>query len=193
MRHLLTLREKNFTDCRKPEKCIAVDETMVSWRGRLLFRQYNPGKAHKYGVKVYKLCDSKGYTYTSSVYARKYAFEPRDRPTATTSHSTQIVLDLAEQYLKSGKTITSDNYYTSVALANILLQNQTHLVGTLKKNKVGNPKDVVEARLRKDEIIGLENQNGVVIAKWKSRRGVIMFSTQHDLSMIDTGKKKQTK
>ena len=27
---------------------ISVDETMISHRGRLLFRQYNPGKAHKY-------------------------------------------------------------------------------------------------------------------------------------------------
>ena len=189
VRNLLTLLEKNFTECRKPGKYIAVDETMVPWRGRLLFRQYNPGKAHKYGVKIYKLCDSKGYTYTSSVYAGKNAFEPRGRPTATISHSTQIVLDLAEKYLKSGRTITTDNYYTSVALANVLLQNQTHLVGTLRKNRVGNPKDVVEARLRKDEIIGRENQDGVVIAKWKSRRDVIMLSTQHDLSMIGTGKK----
>ena len=88
VRNLLTLLEKNFTDCRKLGKCIAADETMATWRGRLLFRQYNPGKAHIYGVKVYKLCDSKGYTYTSGVYAGKDAFEPRDRPTATTSHST---------------------------------------------------------------------------------------------------------
>ena len=103
------------------------------------------------------------------------------------------MLYLAEKYLKSGRTITTDNYYTSVALANILLQNQTHLVGTLRKNSVGNPKDVVEARLRKDEIIGRENQDGVVIAKWKSRRDVILLSTQHDLSMIGTGKKKTDK
>ena len=39
-----------------------------------------------------------------------------------------------------------------------------------------------------DEIIGRENQDGVVIAKWKSKRDVIMLSTQHDLSMIGTDK-----
>ena len=103
------------------------------------------------------------------------------------------MLDLAKKYLKSGRTTTTDNYYTSVALANVSLQNQTHLVGTLRKNRVGNPKDVVEARLKKDEIIGRENQDGVVIAKWKSRGDVIMLSTQHDLSMIGTGKKKTDK
>ena len=104
---------------------------MVLWWGRLLFRQYNPSQAHRYGVKIYKLCDSKEYTYTSSVYAGKDFTEQRGRPTAITSYSTQIVLDSAKNYLKSGRTITTDNYYTSVALADILLQNQTHFAGTL--------------------------------------------------------------
>lgn len=30
---------------------MAVDETMVPLRGRLEFKQYIPGKAHKYGIK----------------------------------------------------------------------------------------------------------------------------------------------
>ena len=75
VRKLLTLLEKNFTACKKPGENIVVDETMVPWRGRLLFRQYNPSKAHRYGVKICKLYDSKGYTYTSSVYAGKYCDE----------------------------------------------------------------------------------------------------------------------
>ena len=75
------------------------------------------------------------------------------------------MLDLAENYLKSGRTITTDNYYTSVALADILLQNQTHFVGTLRKNRAGNPKNVVNARLQKDEIIGQENQDSIVVTK----------------------------
>ena len=49
VRKLLDLLE-NFTKCKKPGKTVTIDETMVPWRGRLLFRQYNPGKAHKYGL-----------------------------------------------------------------------------------------------------------------------------------------------
>lgn len=48
-----------------------VDETMVPFRGRLIFRQYNPGKAAKYGIKLYKLCATNGYTFSPSVYTGK--------------------------------------------------------------------------------------------------------------------------
>ena len=98
-------------------------------------------------------------------------------------------MDLAEQYLKTGRTVTTDNYYTSVALANMLLENQTHLVGTLRKNRAGNPKVVVNAHLQKGKVVGRENEDGTVVAKWKSKREVLMLSTKHDLEMVDTGRK----
>ena len=44
IRRLLEILETNFTKCRKPGETIAIDETMVPWRGRLIFRQYNPKK-----------------------------------------------------------------------------------------------------------------------------------------------------
>ena len=36
-----------------PISIITTDETAVPWQGRLFFRQYIPGKVHKYGVKMY--------------------------------------------------------------------------------------------------------------------------------------------
>lgn len=39
---------------------MVVDETMVPWRGRLIFRQFNAGKAAKYGKKLFKLCATNG-------------------------------------------------------------------------------------------------------------------------------------
>ena len=189
VRKLLEILEKNFTKCRRPGETIAIDETMVPWRGRMIFRQYNPGKAHKHGVKIYKLCDPEGYTYTSPVYAGKDGYASRGRPTATATHSTQIVLDLVKQYLKTGRTVTTDNYYTSVALAKMLLENQTHLVGTLRRNRASNPKAVVDAHLKKEEVVGRENEDGTVVAKWRSKCEVLMLSTKHDLKMVDTGRK----
>lgn len=47
---------------------MCVDESMILWQGRLSFRQYNPRKRHKYGIKLYKLCASKGYTWNFSVF-----------------------------------------------------------------------------------------------------------------------------
>ena len=118
------------------------------------------------------------------MYTGKDAYALRGQTTAATTHSTQIVLNLAEQYLKSGRIITTDNYYTSVALGNRLLENQTHLIGILRKNRAGNPKNIVEADLNKDENEGQKNQDGVVVAKWKTKRDVLMLTTKHDLMWL---------
>lgn len=44
---------------------------MIPFRGRLLFRQYIPDKRHKYGIKVFKICDTTGYTYSVEIYTGK--------------------------------------------------------------------------------------------------------------------------
>lgn len=46
-----------------------VDESMVPFRGRLIFKQFIPRKAHKYGVKLFKICEANGYTHNIKVYA----------------------------------------------------------------------------------------------------------------------------
>ncbi|XP_055918321.1 piggyBac transposable element-derived protein 4-like [Eupeodes corollae] len=186
---LLELLERNFVNARTPNEILALDESMIPWRGRLQFRQYSPGKSHKYGVKVYKLWDPYGYTYTSSIYAGKTESNiQRGRPTPTTSYSTQIVLDLAEKYLDQGRTIATDNFYTSVSLAKHLLDRQTHLFGTLRNSRTGNPKEVTNAKLKKHEVKGMED-SGIVIAKWKDKRDVLMLSTKHGLEEVGTGKR----
>lgn len=59
-------------NCQKifsPGLDIVIDETMVPWRGRLIFRQYIPTKAHKYGIKLFKLYSIEGYTWFAKIYA----------------------------------------------------------------------------------------------------------------------------
>lgn len=186
---LLDMLERNFVAAKIPGEKLVVDESMIPWRGRLIFRQYNPGKSHKYGVKLYKLCDPHGYTYTSSIYCGKSDMATsRGRPTPGVPHSTKIVLDLAEPYLDKGRTVVTDNFYTSILLANELMNRQTHLLGTLRKNRVGNPSEVIAAKLKKNESIGRESA-GIVVGKWMDKREVLMLSTKHDMSENYTGKK----
>lgn len=42
---------------------MVIDKSMIAWGGRLGSKQYIPGKKHKFGVKVFKLCTGHGYTY----------------------------------------------------------------------------------------------------------------------------------
>jgi hypothetical protein len=64
-----------FQQARQPAETVVIDETMIPFRGRLKFRQFIKIKAHKYGAKVFKVCDQSGYTYNLIIYSGK-----QDRP-----------------------------------------------------------------------------------------------------------------
>ena len=62
----------NFQFAYNPGRELAVDESMVSFKGRIWFIQYLPKKPNKWGLKAYVLADSKtGYTYNWSLYTGK--------------------------------------------------------------------------------------------------------------------------
>jgi len=44
-----------------------VDEVIVKFKGRVIFRQYIPKKRKNFGLNIYKLCDESGYNYDMSV------------------------------------------------------------------------------------------------------------------------------
>jgi len=168
----------NFQKIIVPGNNICVDETLVPFRGRLSFLQYIKNKRHKFGVKLFKLCIDDGYTYDFRVYCGK---EKKDN---SASVPTSIVMQLCSDLLDYGRTVYVDNYYTSVELAHKLLDRQTHLVGTARKNRKGLPKDIVEKKLKKGEIIGKESERGVVVIKWCDKREVLMLSTKHTDRMV---------
>lgn len=61
-----TLNEK-YSELYYPTEHIAVDEVIVLFKGRVIFRQYIPKKHKRFGIKIYKLNDSLGYTYDMRV------------------------------------------------------------------------------------------------------------------------------
>ena len=87
-------------------------------------------------------------------------------------------------------TIYSDNYYTSAVLAEYLLQKKTYLCGTIRKNRKHLSKDVVEAKLKKNEMKYLENSQGVKTFNWRDKRNAFMLSTvpEHGDSLVPSGK-----
>ena len=68
IRNIIDAIVATFKNAVRPGRNIVIDESIVPWRGRLGFRQYIPGKRHKYGVKLYKLCLPDGYTYNVNIY-----------------------------------------------------------------------------------------------------------------------------
>jgi hypothetical protein len=50
-----------------PTEHLAIDEIIVLFKGRIVFNQYIPKKHKRFGIKIYKLCDSEGHTYIQHV------------------------------------------------------------------------------------------------------------------------------
>ena len=77
-----TLNNK-FCELYNPTEQLAVDEVIVLFKGRVVFRQYIPKKHKRSGIKIYKLCNSLGYTYDMSVYLGKQRQHATAQITAT--------------------------------------------------------------------------------------------------------------
>ena len=43
-----------------PDRKLSIDESIMFWRGRLIFRQYIKNKKLKYDIKFFELCESDG-------------------------------------------------------------------------------------------------------------------------------------
>lgn len=169
---LIDKLNENFKKHYIPGEDLCIDESVVPFRGRLIFRQYNKQKRHKYGIKIFKLCTLPGYTYKLSIYAGK----ENDKTNSTPAN---VVMCLCSDLFDKGHTLYTDNWYTSVDLARQLLNKETHLVGTIRKNRKHLPKNIITAKLKRGEHIAMESLDGITFLKWKDKRDVYVLSTKH--------------
>jgi hypothetical protein len=167
-----------------PGSVISIDASMIPWQGRLLFRQYIPGKAHKYGIKMYKLAATNGYPWNYVIYTGE------QESMAGVGHAQAVVMNLLDGLDGCYRTVVADNYFTSISLAKCLLEHDTYLIGTLRSNRVGSGREVLHEELSRGEVYGLQNKDGIKLIMWKDKQDVLMISTRpsHSASVVDSGK-----
>ncbi|KAG5894076.1 hypothetical protein JTB14_003933 [Gonioctena quinquepunctata] len=118
-----------------PQKKLSMDDSMLLWREKLMFRQYIKNKKHKYGIKFYLLTESTGTIMKIEIYTGAADDMGGER------HATKIVLNLANNYLDQGYSLYMDNFYNSVDLARQLLERNTYCTGTLRNGRKGSPEE----------------------------------------------------
>jgi hypothetical protein len=68
--------QKNFKDSLIPFSNLAIDESLLLWKGRLSFKQYIKSKRHRFGIKLYILCDCEtNFILNFSVYIGASAYK----------------------------------------------------------------------------------------------------------------------
>jgi len=89
----------------------------VLFKVRVNFKQYIPKKQKQFGIKLYRLCDSKGYAYNMTVYLGKGRKQATSSFTAT--HAT--VTGLAARIEHVGH-----NFYMDVFISSPVLFDDIH-------------------------------------------------------------------
>lgn len=180
---------KRFQDVYTLERNIAVDESLMLWKGRLSIKQFIRIKRARFGVKSYVVSESSsGYIQNIIIYAGN---ETDITPINNCGYSTCVVLSILEHgLLDKGYCVYTDNYYCSPELAVQLKKRKTDLVGTVQRKRVGVPKEFAHKKIQKNEFTALMEKNGeFMLFKWLDKRQVMCLTTIHKLSCTNVKRK----
>ena len=152
-----------------PSEHLAVEEETVKFKGRVIFRQYNPEKGKFFGIKIYKLCDESRYTYDMRAYFGTDTYSTTDDMTAahaTVRHMTSRVEGL-------GHKIFMDKLFSSPRLFDDLYISKIPFCRTVQPDRKDMPRDSgpKQLKLKRDDI-RVRTRGGLTAFIWKDRRKV---------------------
>ena len=134
---LRSLTEK-FKSYFNPFQNLVIDESLMLFKGRIIFKQYIPSKRHRFGIKMYVLCDCEtGYIVDLCIHTGSDTDGITKDPPLGLSGS--VVDVLMKGYLGKGHILYTDNWYTSPLLARYLHDHNTGAVGTVRSNRTNIP------------------------------------------------------
>ena len=158
----------------RPFQKVAVDESLVLFRGRLSFIQYILSKRHRFGIKFFVICDCKtGYVLHFLIYTGTDVDVAASDPHG---FSGAVVKKLMDNYFNRNHILYTDNYYTSLALSKFLFENKTGSCGTVGGNRKGwpaFPTNTARGECRKKKC------GDMLAIHWHDRRVVKLLSNVH--------------
>ena len=190
----------NFQAAYYPTENVAVDETMVGFRGRFSAKQYMPSKPTKYGIKAFTLASSEhGYMLNILLYTGADTLLNADPVYSSLPQPARVVMELMRPYLCKGHHVYTDRYYSSIPLAQALGEAGTSFTGTLVKSRVGLP-DVVRSssfRLKGDETRAFRSGSLLCVA-WQAaakKKPLVMLSSncRHEMVTVRSHRSAQLK
>ena len=187
--------DKFITNCKSnfvPGECVTIDESMFAFRGKCAFRMYMPAKPTRYGLKLYSMVDSQTFYFVNGemYLGRQNGMNPiENTPSA-------VVQRLIQPISGSGRNVTTDNWYTSIPLAQTLLKDhRLTTVGTMRKNRKQLPPEFTTSRGRAENTSLFGFTNDMCLVSYVPKKGKIVnvLSTMHNDNEIDdsTGDKRK--
>jgi hypothetical protein len=166
-----------------PSTTVAVDESTVSFKGRVSFKTYNPTKPVKFELKMFVLSDStNGYIYNFKLYTGK-----TENGNPDLLKTTQVVKELCSALIKdpsnppSGYHVYTDRYYTSPQLGDELLGMNMVTTGTVMPSRKEMPEPLKENKILKMKQGDVQSfrKNDKLVLAWRDKDTVMILSTFH--------------
>ncbi|XP_068246457.1 piggyBac transposable element-derived protein 4-like isoform X1 [Palaemon carinicauda] len=182
--HVVTNCRNNYT----PGPHLTVDEQLVPFRGRCPFKMYIPNKPAKYGIKIVLACDADTHYMCNAIaYLGKDTVQiPRGSTLGEVFTS-----DLVAPFQRSGRTVTTDNFFTTLPLALSLLDKDMHLCGTIRQ-KPYIPKELTEKVLPPKESVAVFNYEHNLTLQCqqisRTKKVMLLSSLHHDPSEVEKRK-----
>ena len=131
IRPIMSFLQSRFSEVFLPSRNLCIDESLLLWKGRLLFKQYIPNKRNRFGIKLFVLCDCQTrYILQFVVYAGK---NPGDITVDKRfGQSGSVVNTLMSPYLGKGHILYVDNWYSSPTFFLHLLKFDMGACGTVR-------------------------------------------------------------
>ena len=140
VRNFVNILDKNFQQMLIPGTHLSIDEAMITYNGRLLWKQYMPKKPTKWGIQLWFLCDSiSGYCLTFRVYTGCTTNTDLIREFGL---AYTVVMELMQHYLMRHHHLYADNFFSSLPLVEDLYAADIYYCGTLRKDRVGIPRQL---------------------------------------------------
>jgi hypothetical protein len=169
-----------FPDYFTPPRELALDETMVRFKGRSPWKTVIRGKPIPIGYKLYTVA-SHGYLLTFDIFRGKGGYAVQQGAI----HHT--VVKLVTRWSGSNRILFLDNLYTSPALCRHLLTIGIRSCGTFRTNRKHLPsglRDAMKSLSEGETKAWQSGQLGCLV--WLDKQPVLMLSTHHRVDAMAT-------
>ena len=186
----LDMLKVRFERAIDPGPNIGIDESLILWKGRLMFKQFIRTKRARFGIKIFFLCPSDpswdGYSWSFEVYwGAQPAFDAPGEHGLSKSEA--VVARLMTNLFHTGRHVFCDSWYSSVRLAMWLWENGTYFTGTI------NPLRGVPVFLRNEtlgkKLSSFARKGCMLVCKYVDRKTLYSITSKFSARVIPRTKK----
>ena len=177
VRNFVTALNQSFPHHWRPSTQLAIDESIVSFRGRSDIKQFVPGKPHPHGYKLWVLANE-NYVLHFQLYQGRAA-------AGLSIHDT--VMALTAHYQHRRHVLFCDSLFTSPTLLSSLFNVGIRLCGTVKRNRQGMPTaaELPPERLTavpRGEALQMQKgeANGATVCAWRDKKLILLLYNHCD-------------